>query len=257
VKRALAIIVLALGFGLSAQQAQAVRIVSTLSNQAVEVTSAFSGEKLTLFGSIEPDAGSGEQSVIGPFHVVIVVTGPLQDRVARHKTRRFGIWLNTEQMVFKNFPTFFHVLSSGKLTDITDVTTLNVEGILPEAQAQLAAPADDWWNASVFGHELVRLMTEKGFFDVNPSGVTFLSDTAYVAQLTLPHDIANGPFIAQTYVFKNGEIVAKRSEGFSVRKIGFERFLGQSATQYPLLYGLVCVILAVFTGWLGGVVFKR
>ena len=42
-----------------------------------------------------------------------------------------------------------------------------------------------------------------------------------------------------------------------MRKIGFERFLGLAAQQQPLLYGLVCVILALFTGWLGGVVFRR
>ena len=58
-------------------------------------------------------------------------------------------------------------------------------------------------------------------------------------------------------MFKDGEIIARKSEGFSVRKIGFERFLALSAIQYPLLYGIVCVILALFTGWLGGVIFKR
>jgi len=58
-------------------------------------------------------------------------------------------------------------------------------------------------------------------------------------------------------VFKNGEIIARKSEGFAVRKIGFERFLAQSSVQQPLLYGLVCVVLALFTGWLGGVLFKR
>ena len=212
---------------------------------------------LTLFGNIEPDVGAPESTVTGPYNVIIVITGPLTDRVARLKTRQFGVWLNTQQVTFKSFPTYFHVLSSGKLEGITDVATLNVEGILPEAQAQNSAPADDWWNGSVFGHELVRLMTEKGFFGVDTEGVSFLSNTAYSAQVILPHDIANGPFIAQTYLFKDGKLLARRSEGFSVRKIGFERFVGTAASQTPLLYGLVCVVLAVFTGWLGGVVFKR
>jgi len=42
-----------------------------------------------------------------------------------------------------------------------------------------------------------------------------------------------------------------------VRTVGFERFVANSAKEYSLLYGLVCVILAVFTGWLSGVVFRR
>ncbi|MDP3315795.1 MAG: TIGR02186 family protein, partial [Devosia sp.] len=60
-----------------------------------------------------------------------------------------------------------------------------------------------------------------------------------------------------TYLFKDGEIIARKTNGFSVRKIGFESFLGLASRQQPLLYGLVCVVLAVFTGWLGGVVFRR
>jgi len=27
--------------------------------------------------------------------------------------------------------------------------------------------------------------------------------------------------------------------------------------QQPLLYGVICVLLALFTGWLGGALFKR
>jgi len=243
-------------FGLFAAPARAERIVSTLSNPNIQITSSFVGETLTLFGNIEADAGADPSTVRGPYHVIVVIIGPLADRVARLKTRRFGVWLNTDQVVFEDFPSYFHVLASGKLNEITDAVTLTTEGILPEAQARLSAQAG-WWNSTVFAHELVRLMTEKGFFGVNPGGVRFLSETAYSARVVLPHDIANGPFIAQTYLFKNGQLLARRSEGFSVRKTGFERFLGTAASQYALPYGVICVVLAIFTGWLAGVVFKR
>lgn len=250
--------VLAMGIALAlaAGNAKAERLVSTLSNDTVQITSSFDGETLSLFGNIEPEAGSAQQFVEGPFHVVIVIIGPTVDRVARRKTNRFGIWINAEQVTFEDFPSFFKVLASGRLADITTPALLAVENILPEAQARHSAQAG-WWNSVVFGRELVRLMTEKGFFGVNESGVNFLSETTYAAQITLPGDIPNGPFIAQTYVFKDGQIIARKSEGFAVRKIGFERFLGTAANQYPLLYGLTCVALALFTGWLGGVAFKR
>ena len=52
-----------------------------------------------------------------------------------------------------------------------------------------------------------------------------------------------------------GAVLVK--DGWAVQSIGFERFLALSAVQQPLLYGLVCVVLALFTGWLGGVLFKR
>jgi uncharacterized protein (TIGR02186 family) len=109
----------------------------------------------------------------------------------------------------------------------------------------------------VFGTELVRLMTEQRHMGLTENGVNFMSNTAYSARVTLPSDVANGPFIAHTWVFKNKVLVAEHSEGFTVRKSGFERFVAVSAQQYPLIYGLVCVLLALGTGWLGGVVFRR
>lgn len=236
--------------------AHAERLVSQLSNDTVEITSSFDGERMTFFGSIAPDAGATQKYVEGPFHVVVVVLGPTQNRVARQMTHNFGVWLNTDQVEFDNFPSYFHVLSSGRLADITDITTLTTNYILPEAHT-LVANNGDWWKSAVFGRELVRLMSEEGLFGVQENGVNFLSDNFYSARLTLPSNAPPGPYIALTYVFKNGEIIARKSEGFAVRKIGFERFLALASVQQPLFYGIVCVILALFTGWLGGVIFRR
>src|SRR5690606_29174235 len=109
------------------------RLFSSVSTEVVQITSSFDGERMTFFGTIAPDAGSEQRFVQGPFHVVVVVLGPTQDRVARKKTNNFGIWLNTEQVEFARFPSYFHVLSSSRLRDITDVNTLTTNFILPEA----------------------------------------------------------------------------------------------------------------------------
>ncbi len=235
---------------------QAERLVSGISNDSIEITSSFAGERLTFYGTIAPDAGSGDRVVQGPFDVVVVILGPTQNRVAREKTHNFGIWLNTEQVEFSRFPSYFHVLSSKRLIEIADINLLNENYILPESHAMLPNPAG-FMKTLQFGRELIRLMSQDGLFGVQENGVQFMSDTFYSAQLTLPSSAPPGPYIAQTYVFKDGQIIARKSEGFAVRKIDFERFLAQSATQFPLLYGICCVILALFTGWLGGVLFRR
>jgi Putative transmembrane protein (Alph_Pro_TM). len=251
--RLLLALVLALA---AAAPALAERLISTLSNDTIEITSSFDGERMTFYGNIAPEAGAEQRYVEGPFHVVVVVLGPTQDRVARQKSHHFGIWLNTDEVVFRRFPSYFHVLSSGRLRDITDFGTLTGNFILPEAHAMVPNEAG-LMKTLTFGRELIRLMTQEGLFGVQETGVNFLSETFYSAQLILPSNAPPGPYIAQTYVFKNGAIIARKSEGFAVRKIGFERFLAQSSTQYPLLYGLACVALALFTGWLGGVIFRR
>ncbi|GHA31355.1 membrane protein [Devosia pacifica] len=250
------LLVAVLGWTLFTAGVQAERLVSQLSDDLIEITSSYDGERITFFGNIEPDAGSEQPYVTGPYNVVIAVTGPSTDRAARRMSRQFGIWLNTEQVTYEDFPSFFKVLSSDALLDVTSATTLAVEGILPEAQPDISDEAG-WWKSSIFGTELVRLMTERGFFELNEQGVQFLSNTAYTAEMSLSSDAVPGVYLAQTYVFKDGEIVARRAESFSVRKTGFERYLATSASNQPLFYGIACVVLAVFTGWLGGVIFKR
>lgn len=249
-------LLLALALILAASPAGAERLVTQVSQDEVSITSSFAGQTLTLFGSIEPEVGAAQRFVEGPYHAIITITGPLQNRVARRKTNQFGIWLNTAQAEFERFPSFYQVLSDAQLSNITDPITLAEKQIPLESQSRYTAKSG-WWDALAFGGELVRLMENRGLFKLNENGVVFRSNTFYFAQVALPSDAPPGPYLAHTYLFKDGKVIAEKSDGFSVRKIGFERFLGQSARTQPLLYGLVCVALALFTGWLGGVVFRR
>jgi len=249
-------LLLAAAFALFAAPIGAEQLVSQVSSDEVAITSSFAGQTLTVFGSIEPDTGATEKFVEGPYHVVITVTGPLQKRVARKMTNQFGIWINTEQAVYEEFPSFYQVLSDSKLETVTNAITLAEESI-PLDSPGIGKTVAPYPQSQLFRGELVALMQKKGQFKLNEQGVIFRSDTFYFAQVALPSDAPVGPYIAHTYLFKDGVIVAEKSNGFSVRKIGFERFLGLASRQQPLLYGLVCVALALFTGWLGGVVFKR
>ncbi|MEP7240465.1 MAG: TIGR02186 family protein [Devosia sp.] len=230
------------------------KLASTVSTPNVQITSSFDGAVLSMFGSIEADDPA--VALMGPYNVIVVVTGPLQTRVARLKTNSFGIWTNTDQVTFKAFPSFYAVISSGKFENIADATLLADEAVLPEVQAaqtsQTGGP-----KGMQFGEELVRLMTDQGHFSVKEGSIQFLSPTAYVAQVTLPSDVANGAFLTHTLVLKDRQLVAERTEGFSVRKTGFENFVFVASRQQPLLYGIICVILALGTGWLAGVVFRR
>src|SRR6185437_515686 len=176
--------------------------------------------------------------------------------VVRHKSQVLGLWMNTDQVEFNPFPTYYHVLASNPLERITDAATLSSRRIPPETLAHDPNNVP-FSRIERFADELTRLMTARGLFGVNDNAVKFLSPTAYVAQLTLPGDISNGLFITQTYLFKDGRVLAERGDSFAVNKTGFERFLFTSARDYPLPYGLACVILAIGTGWLGGVIFKR
>ncbi len=142
-----------------AAPAAAERLASTVSTPNVQITSSFDGAVLSLFGNIESDAPGAVLD--GPYNVIVVITGPLQDRVTRLKTNNWGIWTNTDQVIFKQFPSFYDVLASGKLDTIAEPQVLDSENVLPIEQAQATATLGEAMKDTEFGTQLVRLMTEE------------------------------------------------------------------------------------------------
>ena len=193
-----------------------------------QITSSFDGETLTLFGNIEPECRATDN----------VVDGPLPRHHRRHRAaagpggapRRpttSASGSTPTRCVFKAFPVATTMCSpSGRLTTSPTRQRWPRPKSCPSEQARLAARSAAGGSSSVFG-------TRAGAADERERAISASTRTACCSSptppirrsVTLPSDVANGPFIAHTYVFKDGEMIAERAEGFSVRKIGFERFL--------------------------------
>ncbi len=232
------------------------RLINAISDKQISIDSSFKGGKLSFFGNIEPEIGASDKIIDGSYNIIVVISGPALNRVARKKNKQWGIWINTQKQSFGKFPSFYWVLSNAKLVDIVSEKTLKENYLLPKYQPSrsLNQQAD---ISTKFGDELVRLMEDDGMFGTSENAIKFHSNSFYSGRLSFPDNVPVGNYLSETYLFKNGEILFKRSEAFSVRKTGFERFLGNFAKQSPFLYGVFAVILALFTGWLGGVAFRR
>ncbi len=231
------------------------KLVPKMSELEISINSTFTGENLTLFGTIEAHIGSDEK-VEGPFDVIILVQGSAVDRVVREKSRQAGIWLNAQQVTFKGAPSYFHVLSSRPIEDINSAENLVELGIDLTAQIhEIEGPSEQVTIA--YTNELKRLMQEVGTYGLSSHAVSFHSPTFYSANLELPADVPNGTYLATTFLFKDGTLIDRSAARFFVRTIGMEEFISDSARDFPLAYGIVCVLLALFTGWLGGVAFRR
>ena len=90
--------------------AAAERLVVSLSNHRVAVTSSFTGEDLVLFGTIEPDAG--KTLTQRDYDLVVTITGPNQTLRTRRKERVAGIWVNVDSREFLRVPSYLAILSN-------------------------------------------------------------------------------------------------------------------------------------------------
>tara|TARA_R100000365_G_scaffold264_1_gene891 strand:+ start:5316 stop:6077 length:762 start_codon:yes stop_codon:yes gene_type:complete len=234
--------------------ASAQGLVFGTSDPTISIHSNFAGETITLFGNIEPSLdGTPPQ---GTFDVVFVIRGPVEERVVRRKSRQFGIMLNADHALFSGLPSFYRVLSSRPLETILDPEVIAERNLTVQAQAALALE-ETTGNVALFENELVRLMGEANLYRTDERGISFLSPTFFSTRVILPAHVPNGIFLAQALVVQNGQVVAQGAQRFFVQKSGFERFIGEAAVNQPLLYGIATVLLALVTGWLGGVLFRR
>jgi uncharacterized protein (TIGR02186 family) len=237
--------------------AAAERLVASLTNHRVMITSNYTGGELVLFGTVERDAaGAGRK---GPYDIVATVTGPRETLRTRRKQRVLGIWVNTEARTFVDPPSYLAVLASRPLEAIANAETRRrlqlgiADTPLPELiHNDIGEVSNDPFRAA-----LLRLMRERDLYSEEPNGVTFLTPTLFRAAISLPAQVPIGSYNVDVKLFADGNMIAHTNSAFEIVKVGFEQFVVNAARDYGLLYGFATALMALCTGWIASVAFRR
>ena len=242
----------------SAGPAAGERLVASLSNHRVMITSNFVGEELVLFGGIEQDAASRPRRA--DYDIIVTVTGPRQTMVTFRKERILGLWVNADSRVLENAPAYLAVLSNRPLDAVTNTETLrrlqlgldNIP-LLQRASVNIADAASD----DPFRVAFIKIKTEQGLYSEVSNGVTFLAPALFRASIQLPAEVLVGTYEVDVRLFVDGAQIARTPAPFEVYKSGFEQIVTAAAREHGVLYGLATAMMAIATGWFASVVFRR
>jgi uncharacterized protein (TIGR02186 family) len=236
--------------------AAAEHLVASLTNHRVMITSNYTGVELTLFGTVERDTAGPAR---GPYDIVATVIGPRETLRTRRKQRVLGLWVNTEARTFIDPPAYLAVLASRPLDAITDAENQRrlQLGIADTALPELIH--DDMGEVSndTFRAALVRLMGERGLYSEDANAVAFLTPTLFRAAIALPAQSPIGNYAVDVKLFSDGSLVARTNLAFQISKVGFEQFVVNAARDHGLAYGLATAMMALLTGWIASVAFRR
>lgn len=247
----LALVVLASG------PASAQRLVVALSTPEVRIASNFTGIDITLFGAVERRAAPADE---GAFDVVTVLRGPSETVVVRRKQRTLGIWINREQRTFPALPSYYAMHATRPIVEFADPDVLDRFQIGLDHlafQPESGSPAISEAAARDFRTAVIRLRGEEGLFVDRPSAVRLVGTSIFQTAFHLPATVPVGHYRAIVFLFRDGRLVDRAETALSVNKTGFEQFMAVAARDRALLYGLACIALALLTGWLAGVIFRR
>ena len=224
-------------------------LVPEVSQHEVQVRQGFTGTELLLFGAIiDPIA----QRTGGRYDIVVVLKGPSEPIRVREKERIAGVWLNAEQTDFRSAPSFFAVASSRPIEQIVDAKTAAIYEFGTSYIQLSPSGVIDTDEQARFAAGLVDLKTRQGLYTEQVGGVRISEEVLYQARIELPSNVTTGIYTAETFAISRGRVLASATAEVAVRKVGFERFIENSANRHGLVYGLVAVILSIGMGWAAG-----
>ena len=108
-----------------------------------------------------------------------------------------------------------------------------------------------------FARGLVDLKRRSNLYYEAPNAVEITDGVLYRARVTIPARVPVGRFTAETFLIRDGHVLAVATRDIDIRKSGFERFVARSAQRSSVAYGLVAVALSVLFGWGAGFIARR
>ena len=227
-----------------------------ISTDEIAITADFAGADLIVFGAL--DNADAYLLELGRYDIVVALEGPAHETIVRKKDRVFGIWVNRFSMRFEPAPESYSISSTLPVDRITEQIELSGRAIgIEHIHLQPSGDVGDGSLVPEFRDALLRLRVDDGLYQSEPVGVEFVSSSLFRATIRLPANVPVGQHRLRAFLFKNNEFVMERQLTLRVVKTGIEQFIFELAHEQAFVYGLLAVLLAMVTGWLGSVLFRQ
>lgn len=231
---------------------ETVQIIVT--TNTVTVDANFAGRDLYIAGVLENvDPLYFRQN---RYDVVVSLEGQNRTMVMREKKRNAGVWVNTNSLIFKNVPLFYSMITTREIDDITCIENYKRLG-LGLLYLPFQTDEQDQKKIQIFHDELIKLQKAKSLYYEEIGGVRFGSDKLFTAHFRLPANIPVGHYKARAYLFRDGQFIDSATTTLEIVKAHIAYTIFDIAHKYRFLYGIIAVIIAVSTGFLCRLIFRK
>lgn len=261
-KHQINLILLLLGLFFPLQPALAERMVTDLSSHVIEITSKFSGTELLIFGAIERkipqgDGGHGVSIEGADYDIIVMAQSAHHDMIIRRKEMIGPIWANRDFRILKDVPGYYTLSSTRPINLILPKEELMLLGV-GLSQLKIAFSEDiSREEMKNYRKGFIRNMRAKKLYSQQEGTISILDDILFRAILEFPANMPVGDYQIDVFLIRDGEIILSERSSLEVGKTGLERVIYRFAHDFPPLYGIGAVLVALFVGWLGGFITKK
>ena len=238
---------------LSALPARAESVVAGLSQNHVSITATFVGSEILIFGAVKRDTPAPTDN---PLQVIVVVEGPSDPVIVRHKDKRFGIWINTESIELAAAPSFYAVATSGALQETVSTLDDLQRQISVERAIRISNNPFTNEDPREFTSALIRIREKSGLYKLMEGEVNLQEETLFDTRIALPANLTEGNYRTRIYLTREGRVVSEYETVIDVQKVGLERWIYNLAHERPLIYGILSLVIAIAAGWGASAAFR-
>lgn len=230
------------------------KLVPDVSDTQIDIAYSFTGAQLLLFGAILYPGG---RPPAPDTDVAVVIKGPAEPLLVREKAKVAGIWVNHASERFRSVPSFYAVASSRPLDQLVSPRTAAIYEIGIDNLLLSPANGASAGERARFEAGLIDLKRRSGLYAEHAGAVSVREGVLYRALVPIPARVPVGRYTAETYLIRNGHIIAVATREIGIGKSGFERFVAQAAEGQPLLYGLAAIVISLLMGFAAAMAFGR
>ena len=87
--------------------------------------------------------------------------------------------------------------------------------------------------------------------------IDIIDGNLFRSYIEIPNTVPVGQYKVNLYLIIDNKISNEYSYNFMVTRVGIEEAIYSFSKNYPLIYGLISLLIAILIGWSGAEVFKR
>jgi Putative transmembrane protein (Alph_Pro_TM) len=219
-----------------------------VSPATVPIGAFFNGQTVTVSGTIPAGA-----------QAVLEVMGASVDEPLMRKGRRGGLWMNVGEILVHEAPSLYLVMSTSPqlLTAAAPSATWGYQALKQRLTfTGKIEPAE----RQEFLKQFLELRESEHIYASWPGAIKVEAASGGASPVTasfpLPTNTRPGAYKVCLSVIQDGKAVSNTCTDLKVEMVGFPAWLAKLAYQHGAAYGVLAVIIAIFTGFAMGFLFK-